>query len=81
MKTKLGTYLGNYVICPNSKDITVECYGTVYPSQRQTLEQEGFNSHVEIETVIHDGTEITDYLWDWILDDLTERCQLLNNEL
>ena len=74
-------YLGKYIICPNTRDIEVECFGIVYPSQRETREQEGFNSYVEIEVVKHNDIEITDYLWDWILDDLTERCQLLNNEL
>ena len=70
------TYLGTYRICPNTKDIDVECYGTHYPAQRQTLEQEGFNSYVEVEIVKHNDIDITDYLWDSILDDLTKRCNI-----
>lgn len=75
------TFLGTYVICPNTKDIEVDCYGTSYPSQIQTLEQEGFSRYVEIEQVKHNGIEITDYLSDKDLEDLSERCNLLNNEL
>lgn len=74
MKTRLGTYLGTYTICPNTKDIEVECYGTSYPAQRETLEQEGFNAYVELETVLHDGNEITDYLSDNDLKKLSEEC-------
>lgn len=67
-------YLGNYRICPNTKDINVECFGTIYPSQRETLYQEGLSGYVEVEVVKHNDIDITDYLWDWILDDLTKRC-------
>lgn len=68
MKTRLGTFLGMHKISPNSKEIEVECYGTHSPYQRQTLEQEGLSEHNELETVICDGTDITDYLSDDLFD-------------
>jgi len=51
MKARLGTFLGTHKITPNSKEIEVECYGT-------------HCEHNELETVICDGTDITDYLSD-----------------
>lgn len=67
-------YLGKFTICPNVTDIEVECFGTVYPSQRETLEQEGFNSYVEVEKFEHNGVDITDYLSDNDIDKLTAKC-------
>jgi len=63
-------YLGTYKICPNYKDIEVECYGTSYPYEAQTLEHQGCPKHAEIEQVKHGDIDITDYLSDNILDEL-----------
>lgn len=66
----LGTYLGAYTITPFDKDITVECYGTINPSQKQTLEQEGLSAHVEVEVVMHGEIDISDYISSDIWDEL-----------
>lgn len=69
----LGVFLGEYEICPNSVKIKVDCYGNNYPAQMQTLEQEGFNAYAELERVEHNGYDITDYLHDNIIDELTAK--------
>lgn len=67
-------YLGSYKITPNTAEIEVDCYGSSYPAQRETLEQEGFNAYREIERVYHNGLDIIDYLSDNDLDKLKIRC-------
>jgi hypothetical protein len=66
-------YLGSYTICPNRNDIEVDCYGTRNPAQRETLEQEGFSSHNELEVVKHCEIDITDYITDGIFDFLSDK--------
>lgn len=65
-------YLGSYTITPNTAEIEVCCFGTVYPAQKETLEQEGFSSYAELERVEHNSIDITDYLSDglfWLLNE------------
>ena len=66
-------YLGTYKITPNCATIEVDCYGTDYPAQRETLEQEGFSAYAELEKVECSGINITDYLSDNDLDLLTAK--------
>lgn len=55
-------YLGTYTICPNNADIEVECYGYVEPAQLETLEQDGFSTYANLESVKHGDIEIIDYI-------------------
>lgn len=72
-KTQLKMeYLGTYKICPNTKEIDVDCWGTCNPAQNQTLEQEGFIGYNDLEKVTDGDLDITDYLHDSIFSNLLE---------
>jgi hypothetical protein len=68
-------YLGNYKITPNDKEIEVDCYGTIQPEEKQTLENSGCGRYVELLRVTTEVSnfqvvDITDYLSSDIWDEL-----------
>jgi len=66
-------FLGTYKFTPNLDEIEVDCYGTIEPAQKQTLEQEGLSGAIILESVIHNDTEIIMYLSENLLDLLNEK--------